>query len=602
MPETLATAEAAFDTHVGTVRTFTDQEIPEEADWNVNPNLQAAAYTDIADIFADTKTLLDGLRTEIDLEHTAGAHAQPPEWWADAATPSFVGASSFTFVGDRTADYQTGHRIRVRLTGGTLVVVSVLTVTFQAGPNTTTITVTTATNPSPLNSGLDRVEQSAVRFGAPRVRTEDLLPAVVTNAIIATGAVTETKLGALSVTTPKIGALQVTSGKIGANAVIAGKIAANAVDTAAIVDAAVTEAKLGAGAVTVTKLGANAVTAAILADNAVDTAAIVDAAVTSAKLAADLQAGAITVNLVENGSFASWSAGAAAAPDRWALSGTGAVIAKQTAAPTAGQVGVNAAKITAGSAASELAQTVRTISTTKNKHLASRLVTFGCWVYATATSAAAIRVSDGTADYTSTSHSGAAGWEFLTLTVTLAAGASVAQVKLLNQKSDSSTVVFFDGAILVLGDALPNTHHDNPADTTLGAGDFQDDAGVDAVLGNLVAQCGWGWIDVGTTSSTNDTYAKLITFAKAFRTIVGVDVTWLGTKLGGPPADIFDTDAVALNDIDPRDDAVNFSVRGGTLSLTSMEVFMVREKGDDFATVPDDGHYVFSWTVRGILA
>tara|TARA_R110002110_G_scaffold79230_4_gene207301 strand:+ start:4578 stop:5639 length:1062 start_codon:yes stop_codon:yes gene_type:complete len=78
------------------------------------------------------------------------------EWIASGLTPTYVGATSWTFAGDRTAIFHVGRRVRIVDAGGTSY--ATVTVTSYSDPNTTVTVVNDATV---IDSGI-----SAVSYGA----------------------------------------------------------------------------------------------------------------------------------------------------------------------------------------------------------------------------------------------------------------------------------------------------------------------------------------------------------------------------------------------------------------------------------------------------
>ena len=148
---------------------------------------------------------------------------------------------------------------------------------------------------------------SAIATGA--VTEAKLGGSAVTAAKIASGAVTEAKVASGAVTAVKIGNGAVIAEKIASNAVTAAKIAANAVTTDKLNASAVTAGKIAAGAITAEKIATDAVTAdkiqagSIIADkiasNAVTTAKIAAGSITAVKIAAD----AVTAEKIKAGSI-----------------------------------------------------------------------------------------------------------------------------------------------------------------------------------------------------------------------------------------------------------------------------------------------------------
>lgn len=149
-------------------------------------------------------------------------------------------------------------------------------------------------------------------------------------------------------------------------------------------------------------------------------------------------------NLIKNGDFESWSAGASAAPNGWGLSGAGASVAREASII---KIGTYSAKVTRAGTNLSLSQQIL------DTYYQGKIVTFGAWVYATVASRAALQVSDITVGAAQSSyHPGDSAWHFLTVTKTLGAGTGV-QVNLVVDTGDTSA--YIDGAILVEGAVVP---------------------------------------------------------------------------------------------------------------------------------------------------
>lgn len=206
---------------------------------------------------------------------------------------------------------------------------------------------------------------SAIATGA--VTEAKLGSSAVTAGKIASGAVTEAKVATGAVTAVKIGDGAVIAAKIASNAVTAAKIASNAVTTDKLNASAVTAGKIAAGAITADKIATDAVTAdkilagSIISDkisaNAVNSSKIAAGAVTATQLAADsviaakIKAGAVTADKIAAGAItaAKIAAGAITADKI----GASAVVAEKIAAGAvvAAKIASNAvtaAKIKAG--------------------------------------------------------------------------------------------------------------------------------------------------------------------------------------------------------------------------------------------------------------
>lgn len=147
-------------------------------------------------------------------------------------------------------------------------------------------------------------------------------------------------------------------------------------------------------------------------------------------------------NLLEWGDMEDWESGASAAPTEHVLTGTGATIAREA---TIVKQGTYSASVTR----------VGNDATLYHDHqdyedYQGRRVTLGCWVYATVASRARIGLSDGVGSAQSSYHTGTAGWEFLTVSLNVAAAATRLRVE--HQVNTGNTTAYFDGGILCEGD------------------------------------------------------------------------------------------------------------------------------------------------------
>jgi len=152
-------------------------------------------------------------------------------------------------------------------------------------------------------------------------------------------------------------------------------------------------------------------------------------------------------NLLKNGDFESWSAGAAAAPDGWTAF-TLAVAKESTAANT--KYGTYSMLLTStGGANDRITNTV--LSGTAYTNSIGKVFTYGVWVK----SAVVVRVNileDGLAR-SETNSNGSGVWQFVTVTRTVAGGGTGISVELFMPASASTA--YIDGAILVEGSVCP---------------------------------------------------------------------------------------------------------------------------------------------------
>lgn len=146
------------------------------------------------------------------------------------------------------------------------------------------------------------------------------------------------------------------------------------------------------------------------------------------------------------GGMESWSGGVAVAPDGWTLSVAAAEsVAQEIATHMHGNF---AANVLRGGADCNLYRVIEEFTYYQN-----RIMTLGCWVYATAADRGRIQIDDGVATSESAYHTGVAGWEWLTVTRTIDNAATSVTVRLLVDNDDVH--VIFDGAVLVEGQLCP---------------------------------------------------------------------------------------------------------------------------------------------------
>lgn len=154
-------------------------------------------------------------------------------------------------------------------------------------------------------------------------------------------------------------------------------------------------------------------------------------------------------NLLENGDFESWSAGAAAAMDGWVYSqgGSGGGVAQ--IADT--KIKTYIARMTKSSSGySNLKQTF-----TGYAQYAGLTLTLGCWVKSanSVTGEVIIRLNDGVSS-SSTIYQNSGNWEWLTVTKTMSEAISTLCVSGMVDSPADSTVDFV-GMILVIGSICP---------------------------------------------------------------------------------------------------------------------------------------------------
>jgi len=159
-------------------------------------------------------------------------------------------------------------------------------------------------------------------------------------------------------------------------------------------------------------------------------------------------------NLLSNGDFENWSAGASVAPDGWALSGAGASVAREA---TIVKLGTYSAKVTRAGANAILyvfpdGVIGTNFGTNYRDYLKGRTMTLSCWVYATVANRARIDIWDGCADTYSSYHTGDSTWQLLTVTRTFPT--NVLGVSVYFYVDTGDTIAYFDGVMCVEGESV----------------------------------------------------------------------------------------------------------------------------------------------------
>lgn len=150
-------------------------------------------------------------------------------------------------------------------------------------------------------------------------------------------------------------------------------------------------------------------------------------------------------NLLENGDFESWSAGAAAAPDGWTNSSL-ITIAREN---TIKKIGSYSAKLIGNSLYDGLVSTPSDYT----RYL-GRTLTLGCWVYSDIANDATIKIVDSESESMAV-HQVVNEYEWVTITHTVDASATSLTIKLYPSIVNASNEAYFDGAILVEGSICP---------------------------------------------------------------------------------------------------------------------------------------------------
>ena len=160
-------------------------------------------------------------------------------------------------------------------------------------------------------------------------------------------------------------------------------------------------------------------------------------------------------NLLTNGNFELWTAGASAAPDGWATEGIGVASAREATIIKLGTYSYKLSNTGAAVDANQYVHTEKGIAYWKN-----RTITFGCWVYATVANRVYINMDDGLTSYDSAFHTGDSTWQWLTVTMPIGASATHLFIA-LRINIGAATSAYFDGAICMEGTSVPQTSNSN---------------------------------------------------------------------------------------------------------------------------------------------
>ena len=274
------------------------------ADVEAGDDIAVADYSASETRRLTTKGLVQqGVSTLIDDGSIPGAKLVDNSVTALQIGPDAVGASELADNSVDTAAIQasavTNAKVATNTLTGDRLVANTVT-TREIGPDA--ITATELANNS--------VDTAAIIDGNV---TNAKLAAGIDGAKLTDGSITDAKL--TTVNGSRLFADSVTAREIGPNAVTASELADNSVDTAAVINAAITNAKVApatltgdrlvAGTVTSREIATDAITASELANNAVDTAAVQNAAITNAKLAAGIDGAKLTDGTVTDAKLAS---------------------------------------------------------------------------------------------------------------------------------------------------------------------------------------------------------------------------------------------------------------------------------------------------------
>lgn len=150
-------------------------------EWNMDTTALLAVLPIIGGKFTAVDAAIAAMVTLFDLDHdpTTGIGHPPSEWVLEPATATYVDASHFTFVGDRTGEYGVGQRLRVT-SGGGFAQSNITVISYNAGTNRTTVQILTGVLTNPTT----QVFHGLVRYSMSKLNTGDIVPGAVDTAAI----------------------------------------------------------------------------------------------------------------------------------------------------------------------------------------------------------------------------------------------------------------------------------------------------------------------------------------------------------------------------------------------------------------------------------
>lgn len=154
-------------------------------------------------------------------------------------------------------------------------------------------------------------------------------------------------------------------------------------------------------------------------------------------------------NFIINGAFGTWTAGTSSAPDGWQTFGAGVGVARESSTI---KIGTYSMKLTRSGADCGLLSVLTTYDTSRFQ---GKVMTFGCWVYATVPNRAClILYNAGVSGTGSSYHTGDGTWQWLTVTHTMES-TGIVQPAPSCEIRGGDTTAYFSGGILVEGTTVP---------------------------------------------------------------------------------------------------------------------------------------------------
>jgi len=162
---------------------------------------------------------------------------------------------------------------------------------------------------------------------------------------------------------------------------------------------------------------------------------------------------ASSVNLLKNSTFWLWDAGLTSAPSYYALTNATVIISGASEADTRRKVGAKCMKLTWSSGTASAQQLIFS-TTDMMDHFTGETeeVGAGMWVYATVANQARIVIDNGNTQTASSYHTGAAGWEWLSLQHTISAAGTKLEFRCEMASAGSA---YFSGGVVNLAAYVP---------------------------------------------------------------------------------------------------------------------------------------------------
>lgn len=152
-------------------------------------------------------------------------------------------------------------------------------------------------------------------------------------------------------------------------------------------------------------------------------------------------------NHVLNGNMEVWSAGPAAVPDNWTLTGVGSPTIARESSMT--HNGVYSTKLICSNSVGDYTNFYQQIHVPLGlSYWKGKIVTVGAWIWCAVSSYACVAVGDGVGSAFSY-HTGTSSWQWLTANLTIDSAATYVLIACILYRHDTIHIAYFDQATLV---------------------------------------------------------------------------------------------------------------------------------------------------------